>query len=462
MNKWRGQYRSYDAPDTALVGRLWCSSSGPELKCTTIAEVELQTNWNQSKPSTRSEGEEAATEMPDRRPEAREFWVGTPEFITQSKETEERAVLPLNTAETGTSQKVAIQVMEGESKERCRTTAAFGGATSFRAAFGFRLKWFGITCLAPMAALPSRNGGANLQFVNSAEDRYEANMADIVNKISSKPSLKKSCEKCRKRTNQDGKGFSFCASCKVSCYCSREFQTGHWKEHKGMCKTRMEHAEIEQDLKAHAALSGGFFVSQATLQNWYYDNVAIVDYAVRLGLLSPWPTKINRDIIIGGYGGTFRDLSPEDVGWNPNLGAVSTPERQFPRWRDTSAGPGDDIRIGAGEWRVWAWDETSSSSEFGGPARSVSTFLSEDDELGRGIESFGRISVLARTGRSKRTVAESPREPQEQREARRSCKIIITVIAGSKWPPALEGVVNRDIDNLAIVVLRWVYPKESP
>jgi hypothetical protein len=95
--------------------------------------VKCQTNWNQSKPSTRSEGEEAATEMPfsniditpashgsDRRPEAREFWVGTPEFITQSRETEELAALPLNTAETGTSQKVAIEVMEGESKEHCR------------------------------------------------------------------------------------------------------------------------------------------------------------------------------------------------------------------------------------------------------------------------------------------------------------------------------------------------------
>ncbi|KAJ7321051.1 hypothetical protein DFH08DRAFT_818869 [Mycena albidolilacea] len=56
----------------------------------------------------------------DRRPEAREFWVGTPEFITQSRETEELAALPLNTAETGTLQKVAIEVMEGESKERCR------------------------------------------------------------------------------------------------------------------------------------------------------------------------------------------------------------------------------------------------------------------------------------------------------------------------------------------------------
>ncbi|KAJ7310052.1 hypothetical protein DFH08DRAFT_823328 [Mycena albidolilacea] len=128
-----GQYRSYDAPDAALVGRLWCSSSGPELKCTIIAEVELETNWNQLKPSTRSEGEEAAMEMlfrniditpvshgSDRRPEAREFSVGMPEFITQSRETEELVALPLNTAETGTSQKVAIEVMEGESKECCR------------------------------------------------------------------------------------------------------------------------------------------------------------------------------------------------------------------------------------------------------------------------------------------------------------------------------------------------------
>lgn len=91
--------------------------------------MELQTNWNQSKPSTRSEGKEAATEMPfknidrtpashgsDRRPEAREFWVGTPEFIIQSRETEELVALSLNAAETGTLQKVAIEVMEGGSK----------------------------------------------------------------------------------------------------------------------------------------------------------------------------------------------------------------------------------------------------------------------------------------------------------------------------------------------------------
>ncbi|KAJ7912272.1 hypothetical protein B0H13DRAFT_2271688 [Mycena leptocephala] len=82
-----------DSPPT--VGRGWCRrSSGPELKCTTSSKVELQTNWNQSKLSTRSEGEEAATGLSfrhikmnpvlhgsDRRPEAREFRVRSPEPI---------------------------------------------------------------------------------------------------------------------------------------------------------------------------------------------------------------------------------------------------------------------------------------------------------------------------------------------------------------------------------------------
>ncbi|KAJ7817339.1 hypothetical protein B0H13DRAFT_2292847 [Mycena leptocephala] len=105
-------------------------------------------------------------------------------------------------------------------------------------------------------------------------------MGDIANKIPSKPSLKKSCEKCRKHPDQRGTGYSFCAAYKVSCYCSRECQTSHWKEHKRMCRTRLQHAKFEQDLQAQAALSNVIFVSQATLRRWYYDNVDIVDYAI--------------------------------------------------------------------------------------------------------------------------------------------------------------------------------------
>lgn len=62
----------------------------------------------------------------------------------------------------------------------------------------------------------------NMTFVNSAGDGYGSHattFGDIADKIPSKPSLKKSCEKCRKRPDQNGPGYSVCASCKVSRYC---------------------------------------------------------------------------------------------------------------------------------------------------------------------------------------------------------------------------------------------------
>ncbi|KAJ6543026.1 hypothetical protein B0H19DRAFT_1239191 [Mycena capillaripes] len=126
------------ADSVSTIGREWCRrSSAPELKCTTSPEVNLQTGWNQSEPSTRSEGKEATTGMSfrhmekkpvldgsDRRPEAREFRVRSPEFIAHSRESEELAALPLNTAETGRLQKVVEEDMEGEGK-KCRCHVAW-------------------------------------------------------------------------------------------------------------------------------------------------------------------------------------------------------------------------------------------------------------------------------------------------------------------------------------------------
>ncbi|KAJ6533603.1 hypothetical protein B0H19DRAFT_1241571 [Mycena capillaripes] len=127
------------ADSVSTIGRGWCRrSSAPELKCTTSPEVELQTGWNQSEPSTRSEGKEATTGMSfrhmekkpvldgsDRRPEAREFRVRSPEFITRSRESEQLAALPLNIAETGRLQKVAEEDMEGEGKNLYLRCAIF-------------------------------------------------------------------------------------------------------------------------------------------------------------------------------------------------------------------------------------------------------------------------------------------------------------------------------------------------
>ncbi|KAJ7302074.1 hypothetical protein DFH08DRAFT_1089974 [Mycena albidolilacea] len=123
----------------------------------------------------------------------------------------------------------------------------------------------------------------NIQFINSAGDGYGAhstNFGDIADKIPPKPSLKASCEKCRKRPDQEGPGYSVCSSCKVSRYCSRECQTSHWKEHKRLCKSRVSHLETERKLEAAAIRDNGPFVSQAALRKWYYDNIDIVDYTI--------------------------------------------------------------------------------------------------------------------------------------------------------------------------------------
>ena len=45
------------------------------------------------------------------------------------------------------------------------------------------------------------------------------------------------CAACQKTESQLGKPLKSCAKCKVTKYCGRECQTGHWKKHKKDCAT---------------------------------------------------------------------------------------------------------------------------------------------------------------------------------------------------------------------------------
>ncbi|KAJ7097002.1 hypothetical protein C8R43DRAFT_1244425 [Mycena crocata] len=135
----------------------------------------------------------------------------------------------------------------------------------------------------PSAEKGPKKKWSDVQWINTAGDGYgphATNFGDIANKIPSKPSLKKSCENCRKRPDQDGTGYSCCASCKISCYCSRECQKSHWKVHKKLCQSRGDYAKVERDLETQALSGNKLFIPQAALRKWYYDNVDIVDYTI--------------------------------------------------------------------------------------------------------------------------------------------------------------------------------------
>ncbi|KAF7361472.1 MYND-type domain-containing protein [Mycena sanguinolenta] len=139
----------------------------------------------------------------------------------------------------------------------------------------------------------------DMQFISPRGNGRGAQVVtfgNIADKIPPKPSLKRSCEMCGKRPDQEGEGYSVCSSCKISHYCSRECQANHWKQHKQFCESRVKYLDIERALKAKALTNNGPFVSQASLREWYHDNVDIVDYAV--GLFQTTSFKANKQQIV--------------------------------------------------------------------------------------------------------------------------------------------------------------------
>ncbi|KAK7028379.1 MYND-type domain-containing protein [Favolaschia claudopus] len=169
------------------------------------------------------------------------------------------------------------------------------------------------------------NSWRNVQFLNAAGNGYgphATTFGDIADKIPARPSLKKSCEKCGKRPDQNGSGYAGCASCKVARYCSRDCQTSHWKEHKKLCQARVKQVKREQESEAEALRTKKPFIPQATLRKWYYDNIDIVSYAI-VQILELYRGRTRADlwrthaaVIFLGGGEKGTHISANDIGFD--------------------------------------------------------------------------------------------------------------------------------------------------
>ncbi|KAJ7613144.1 hypothetical protein FB45DRAFT_273158 [Roridomyces roridus] len=116
-------------------------------------------------------------------------------------------------------------------------------------------------------------------------EEYKSTWGTVIDKVPSKPALKRGCEslRCGKRPDQEpeGKaGFPKCAGCGVVNYCSRECQKSDWKEHKGLCKMQVMNIQDERAAEVKARLDDTFFISNAELRKWYHENVDVVDHAI--------------------------------------------------------------------------------------------------------------------------------------------------------------------------------------
>ncbi|KAG7443479.1 uncharacterized protein BT62DRAFT_972461 [Guyanagaster necrorhizus] len=102
----------------------------------------------------------------------------------------------------------------------------------------------------------------------------------LANIIEDSGTLVRPCGACGIGPRQKNvKEFSKCASCKETCYCSKDCQRAHWKEHKALCKERQLSIASKKRLEEDARRKGEIYYDPVTLQGWYRKNHSAIEYA---------------------------------------------------------------------------------------------------------------------------------------------------------------------------------------
>ncbi|KAJ7494778.1 hypothetical protein B0H11DRAFT_2003389 [Mycena galericulata] len=101
-------------------------------------------------------------------------------------------------------------------------------------------------------------------------------MADV---IPDRGPLVRPCGACFKTPPEGGPPFAKCSQCATTHYCSRQCQTKHWKEHKPVCKQRVEAMAYLAEQREAARLAGKKFCTPLTIQTWYRNQNSAIEYA---------------------------------------------------------------------------------------------------------------------------------------------------------------------------------------
>ncbi|KAJ7699386.1 hypothetical protein B0H17DRAFT_1049623 [Mycena rosella] len=108
---------------------------------------------------------------------------------------------------------------------------------------------------------------------------YITTAKEMADEIPERGPLVQPCGRCAKGPPKGGPAFARCGKCGQTGYCSRECQVAHWKEHKGICKQRAASMAVLAEQREAARLKGERFCTPLTLQTWYRNNGAAVEYA---------------------------------------------------------------------------------------------------------------------------------------------------------------------------------------
>ncbi|KAJ7475892.1 hypothetical protein FB451DRAFT_1397282 [Mycena latifolia] len=114
---------------------------------------------------------------------------------------------------------------------------------------------------------------------NTSSEPFITTVEEMAAAIPDLGPLVRACSGCGRSPAEGANAFAKCGKCGTSHYCSRECQVAHWKEHKPMCKQRVDAMAQLAEQREAARLAGKKFFTPFTIQTWYRNESSAIEHA---------------------------------------------------------------------------------------------------------------------------------------------------------------------------------------